>query len=148
MTIDEWLCRYELELFTARDLPDFAVLALEADFDSPSLRELAGSTSVYSHDLRLLFDKSLSELNLTRPSGNQAAMRLARDVATKVVTGAIGPYQGARTIWVDLYLRAPQARQLRVFIYLASEYEEDEKNRDKYLDQIIQTCRELLQEQE
>jgi len=148
MTVDESLCRHELGIFNAHDLPEFAILALEADYDSPSLRELAGSDSVYSHDLSQLFNRSLSELKLTRPSRIQAAMQLARDVAARVVDGDIGPYEGARAIWGDLYARAPEARELRTFVGLASEYEDDEKNRDKYLDNIISACREFLQKQE
>jgi hypothetical protein len=131
------------ELLTS-DMPDTAMRLLEAGYDSPSLRRLAGSQAHESEPIAKLLTKSLDELGVRVPSPPEAGLAIARRIAGDVVRGSMTPYEGARRIWRDVYTRFPELAQLRSFVGLASEYEDDEMHRDEYSQDIVEECRRLV----
>jgi len=96
-----------LDLAGAEELREAAVAALEDGLDSPTLGALAGVSNTETADARLLFERALAELSVPMPSPREAVMRLAREMATKVVDGTVRPYEGAKRIW-ELTLRIPR----------------------------------------
>src|SRR5688572_31766490 len=96
-----------LGLVLPEDLAGVARLALEDGCDSPSLRVLAGLTTVEADEAREVFDRTLTELCLAMPSNRDAVMRLARETAKGILSGAIAPYEGAKQIW-EVRLRIPE----------------------------------------
>jgi hypothetical protein len=134
---------YTLGRLLAEDLPAIAVRALEEGYDSPTLRQLAGAEGRDSGDLRTLFLKALQELGVQPLSPAEAGLSLARSIADDVLAGSIDPYDGARRIWSEVYTRFPHLVQLRPFVGLASEYEDDAKHREEYRRSIVEECRAL-----
>jgi hypothetical protein len=136
--------RYVLGVFPVNDLPAVAMKALDAGFDSPSLPQLAGSQGADSDDIKRLFHKILSELDIKMPSQVEAGLSMACDIARDILKGAITPYEGAKQIWWDIYTRFPQLTELRGFVGFASEYEDDDRHRQEYSRLIVEECKELL----
>lgn len=144
MQLTKILDKYTLGTLLTDDLPSLALDLLQDRYDSPSLRQLATADASDTQNVQSLFLKALDELKKPLPSPRDAGLSLARDIADQVVKGTITPYQGAKAIWHDIYARFPELVELRLFVGLASEYEDDEKHRDAYSDQIIDECNILL----
>lgn len=144
MNIDTILAKHVLDLLHVEELPGFALDAIQAGYDSPSLRQLAGTSEHDTEEAHKLFAKALSELGLPAPPAPKAGLTLARDIAKEVLSGAIPPYEGAKRIWDHVYTRLPELKQLRPFVGLASEYEDDAEHRDDYSRQIIEKCKSLI----
>ncbi len=144
MELSKMVNNYALGRLLVDDLPPLAVQALEEGYDSPSLRQLAGVNASDPQEVRTLFLKTLDELKLSMPSPRDAGLSLARSIADEVLEGTIVPYEGAKRIWHDVYTRFPELVELRLFVGLASEDEDDEKHRGTYSSQIIEECKILL----
>jgi hypothetical protein len=134
-----------LGLLSAMDLSAAAARALEDGFDSASLRILAGSTALEPDEAGAMFERSLAEIGVPKPSKRDAVMRLARDVANGILSGATAPYQGAKEIW-ELSLRIPEEglAELDSFVYAASEWEGRPEDRDVLEDGITAAAREFV----
>jgi hypothetical protein len=125
-------------------LPTIAADALEDGYDSESLRRLAGADPDDHDECRRLFFNTMRELDLAIPSTQAAGLLLARAIASDVVHGSLTPYQGAKRIWHGVYTRVPELKQLKIFVGLAGEYEDDDKHRDEYSAQILKECKGFL----
>jgi hypothetical protein len=125
-------------------LPAAAADALEAGFDSRSLRQLAGSDGDDPESIRSLFRRALNELGVRLPSPSEAGLSIARRIAGDIARGSVGPYEGARQIWWKIYTRFPQLVELRGFVGYASEYEDDPANREDYSRLIVELSKRLL----
>lgn len=137
--------RLELELIGPEDLPAAAIDELECGCDSPSLRILAGLMPTDLSTIRVMFDRALSELGVSRPSRREAVLHLAREHAKDVLSGTLAPYQGAKLIW-ELTLRAPAGSmpELDSFVYAASEWEDRREDREVLQDGIMSAVKVLL----
>jgi len=138
------LARHVLGFLAVEELPRIALDAILAGYDSPSLRQLAGTSEHDKEEANRLFAKSIRELGFQVPPASEAGLTLARNTAREVLSGAITPYDGAKLIWDRVYTRLPELKQLRLFVGLASEYEDDIKHRGEYDRQIIEECRSLV----
>jgi hypothetical protein len=135
---------YSLGEIQPETLPLLAAEALEAGYDSQSLRELAGTSSADTDAIMALFPKALTELGLRAPSPPDAGLMLARSIADDIVEGRIVPYEGARRIWWKVFTRFPQLTQLTPFVGMASEYEDDKTHRSEYSQLIVDEAKKLL----
>jgi hypothetical protein len=136
---------YVLGQLPTEELPAVALQAFEDGYNSPSLCLLAGAAASDSQQTRELFLRALIELNLNLPSLHEAALAYAREIANDILRGIISPYDGAKKIWSEVYTRFRDLKQLKVFVGLASEYEDDETHRDAYTSLIVEECRVLLE---
>lgn len=134
-----------LGLLLSQEFADVGVLALVDGCDSPWLRILAGSTADEADEARDLFDRALAELNVSVPSKRDAVMRLARETAKELLSGAMAPHAGAKQIW-ELSLRAPDEDlpELDLFVYAASEWEDRPEDRPVFEDGVAAAARELV----
>ena len=139
--------RWQLHEILPEDVPAAARALLEAGFDTPSLRVLAGLTSPTSADLHPWIDRYFSEAGLPTITDDEARWRHVRGTAHGIVTGAITPREGATVLWhlcTDLGL--PES--LHRFVYLAADYGEGPEDSDTeaaWFDaEIIKGARELL----
>jgi hypothetical protein len=135
---------YVLGTLVSDDLPSFAVQALADGYDSPTLFQLAGAEGSDTEHLRRLFSRAITELGITLPSPMEAGLSTAESIAENVLKGKVEPYEGAKLIWDKVYTRFPELLQLRPFVGLASEYEDDEKHRAEYRCDILEECSMLL----
>ena len=146
MNIDTILARHVLGLLPVDELPGMALDAMQAGYDSPGLRQLAGISKHEGDEAHRLFAKTIRELGLPVPTAPEAGLTLARNTAREVLSGAITPYEGAKRIWDQVYTRLPELKQLRPFVGFASEYEDDIEHRDDYSRRIVEKCESLIGE--
>ena len=146
MDVERIAAKYALGDLPLEHLPDVAADALEAGYDPPSLRRLAGSHGGDREEMRRTFEKTLRELGVRIPSQQEAVLSVARDIAQSVLEGQIAPSEAAKRIWWDLYVRFGQPEQLRPFVGFASEYEDRPKHRDEYARLIIEECERILRD--
>ena len=89
---------YARQLFP-ESVPEFASSALEAGFDGPALRRLAGLIRPTSVDVDPLLETALTEIGCTKPlSSEQALIELGRQVARQIVEGTVAPFEGCRIL--------------------------------------------------
>lgn len=90
--VAKWYCS---EVWS-EDMPVFAADALEAGYDGPALRQLAGLIKPTSMDIGDLFQRALDEIGTVKIlSQIQAVYWMSRVVATDIVEGRIDPVKGA-----------------------------------------------------
>ncbi len=121
-----------------------AAQALARGVDSPSLRVAAGVSTSDVREARDRFVDALEELGIDIPDPSVAAWRLTREKAAQIVRGEVQPYEGAWWIWREAYSRVARAGDLRMFIGLASEWEDHPDHRTEYDKQIIEEAKTLL----
>ena len=140
--------RREFERLPSSELPELAVGALEAGFDSPALRQLAGELDPTWADSGPLFDRILLDLGITPLPRPEAADALARHYASQIVSGAVTPYEGASRIWWDVANECsddPERwEQYSVFVGLGSEWEDHPPRRVDYERDIRDEAAKLL----
>jgi hypothetical protein len=128
----------------SEDLPGLATDALVRGLDSPSLRELAGAPSWDVSESQDLFLRALDELGINRPDEQGALWEMVRDVAIQITTGKLEPYAGARWIWWHAYDRVELEGDLRIFVGLASAWEDHPSSRPQLGSEIVEEARLLL----
>lgn len=84
------------------DWPTIAQAALEAGFDGPSLRRLAGLEEVNHWEASKLIQPALGELGAKKLSPNEAFDWCARDICDEIVNGTRDPIKGADELWRDM----------------------------------------------
>ena len=129
----------------AETLPDVAIQALGRGFDGPALRELAGLQRPTEQDIGNLFERALKEVGCLPISKREAGLIVANDIAQDIINGNIEPYEGARRIWWDIWDQNRELDELKVFVGLASGYEEEPSHRQEYIVDIIKEARKLIQ---
>jgi hypothetical protein len=77
------------------DMPGFAADALEAGYDGPALRRLAGLMKPTSREVDNLFQSALREIGTKIQSKEQAVFALSRITAANIVDGRLDPIEGA-----------------------------------------------------
>jgi hypothetical protein len=117
-----WRRRVGLE--SPEGLVDVAVSALVAGLDAPALAELAGADPREAHDVHDLFVEALGQLGLVWADERTALWQLVRSTARQIVDGEVDPYDGAGWIWRYAAYDLEPEGDLRVFIGLASAYED------------------------
>jgi hypothetical protein len=137
-------CRVALGLLGSDDLARVGAQALALGCESPSLRILAGLPMIQVDEARAAFDRALAELNISMPNERAAIMRLAREAARGIVSGAISAYVGAKRIW-DFTLCAPREElpELDAFVYAASEWEDRPEDRQAFEQGILAAAERL-----
>jgi hypothetical protein len=88
--------RWYLGELAGEEMPGIAREALEFGHDGKQLRYLAGLTSPTRRDVAETVDGALRELGVQTPlAKHDAALWMARQVATEIVKGRLEPYSGA-----------------------------------------------------
>jgi hypothetical protein len=137
---------WSLGYLRSEQLPQIALTWLQAGFDSPAMRILAGESKPIMSEVGPLFERVLADLSIQVPSQPVAAMRLARNIAQAILSGCKPPYAGAKEIW-SLSLDCEEANLPSVFGGLASEYEDFENYQHlKYYGE--EHCKRVLKETE
>lgn len=137
---------YVLNLLPGEEMPDFAIAMLEENIENEELIELAGLNKPTLLDARKLFLKAIDKLEIKLPDVREATIFLAKEIAEKITTGTISPYEGARKIWWDLANIEGAYKGLEIFVGLASEYEDSHNKELKkdYENQIIEEAMVLI----
>jgi hypothetical protein len=126
----------------SEDLPMLAIEALIRGLDSPALREVAAMSRV-DDDTRDRFVQALGELGIEILDQQSALWALVREKAADIVSGRVSPYEGASWIW-GASDQVKREGDLRIFVGLASEWDDHSDYRSVYDTQIIEAARGLL----
>lgn len=138
----KWYC----SMVNPEDMPSFAADALEAGFDGPALRRLAGLIKPTSRDIGTLLDEVLDEIGEIKVrSKEQGIFKLAKTVAQAIVDGQIDPFQGAERL-SHYAMEARYPAELVEFYQLADEplWGDYARNRDAICADIIAEARKLI----
>jgi hypothetical protein len=128
----------------SEDLPGLATEALVRGLDSPSLREAAGLSPRDVRAAREAFVNALRELGLQLPDEQSALWLLIRNMLRRIVDGSINAYEGASWIWHQAYWRVEREGDLRVFVGLASEWDDHPGSRPAIEQAIRDSAVDLL----
>jgi len=132
----------------SEELPTVATEALLRGLDSPALAVAAGARPSDVRDARDLFHAALKELGIGLPDEQQALWLVTRDVLERIVAGTLNPVAGAEWIWTRIYYRFEKEGDLRVFIGLASEWEDHPPERSRTEESIREAAVDLLLREE
>ncbi len=127
-------------------MPQFAADALEAGYDGPALRRLAGLVRPASSEVGNLFKEALLEVgNVKIASKEQALIFLSRITAADIVEGRIEPLHGAELL-AAYAMQAGYPPFLAEFLELADmpRWGEYAPSRSKLIQEIIEYARILL----
>ena len=130
------------------EMPGIALRALEAGYDGPALLELARMSSPTVLSVGDLFERALGEVGRPSLPEDEAGLRVARNIARKIASGKLPPYEGARTIWTEVWNECGRPDKLTPFVGLASLYEADPERRPLHLKEIVARAKELADERE
>lgn len=148
MEIEEAENRYRLGRLAVGELRPLAIAAISQGYAGPALYELADGGYGSWTEIGELFERALAEMGRAPLTAAEAAMRAARAIAVRIVSGAIDPYAGAREIWEELWadVGRPEALTPLVGLAAAYTYDDDAEQRRRYRADIIMAARALIDE--
>lgn len=135
--------RFALGKLSSEEAIASASGALDRGLYSESLGRLLSTEPIWSK-VRPLFEKGLSELTIPIPSRSVALQILAHEFARQMIFGELSPYEGSRRIWWDVANESDSDPSLRVFVGLASEWEDTPQYRLEYEDDMVAEARRML----
>jgi len=115
------------------DMPSVAAELLEAGYDSPSLRRLAGETNVtHSEDVNTLVAQMLREMSVTDPlTDSQARFIFTRQIAREVIAGERNAWAAASHLRTVIWNRKAQTPDLRDISELLDALDWEAVNKNK-----------------
>jgi len=128
----------------AEALPEVACEALAKGADGPALRQLAGLQNPTRREVDDLFERALAELGRKLPSKRDAGLYFAKNIASKIISGEVEPYEGARQIWMEVWNECGRPEELTVFVGLADGYEDEPQHQEAYRKDIIDEAKKLV----
>lgn len=136
--------KWYLGELSGEEMTDLACQALELGHDGKCLRYLAGLTSPTRRDIEKTVEGAMQELGVRAPiAKSDAALWMAKRVASEIIEGHIEPYGGACRICLSY---SPAAHELNHWSDLVIDYEvaAETGGIENAKQQIIQAARSLL----
>jgi hypothetical protein len=123
------------------DMPEIAADLLEKNFDSPSLRRLAGETQVHCrNDVEPLVHAMFRELGISYPLSERAAKLMAsRQIACEVISGVRNAWAAASHLEIVIWDWVPETPELEAIFAINDEVNWDITHRRTLaeLDEIL-----------
>ncbi|MGK2883383.1 MAG: hypothetical protein ACSLE8_01165 [Rhodococcus sp. (in: high G+C Gram-positive bacteria)] len=110
--------------------------------DSPSLRQLLFADALDPTQTRMLLESAIGELGSPFDVSDCVASFVS-DMAGKICSGEVAPYEGARLIW-KASLLTPSGHDYDPFVYAASEYEDRPADRGFFEAAILDEARSIV----
>jgi hypothetical protein len=105
---------------TGEEFVDWAVAALEADFDSANLRILASlGSSTLNSEAEFYFNRALKELAIEIPSEEIIIRDYVREIARKILADEITPESGATLIHRSVLYPFDHPKEFQDWCYLS-----------------------------
>ena len=130
----EWLAaRWVTHDLYGEDMPDIAAAMLEAGYDTPALRRLAGEMKIEcSADIEGVVARVFRELSVPYPlSKDQAKLISSRQIARDVIAGKRNAWAAASHLTIAIWDRRTEDPDLRLISDLLDSLDWDAVNRDK-----------------
>jgi hypothetical protein len=125
-----------LDLVDPAEVVSWAENRVAEGEDSDALIELAGQPRGHAAEIDAPLLTLADELGIPPLTESTAGMIAARLVARSLMQGLVAPIDAARRIWRIARLAPSSEPALHDFIGLASEWEDDPKNREFYEEEI------------
>ena len=114
---------WRLGALPGEKLPGIAQAALLDGYDTESLRVLAGEQPAPKSELGELFERTLSECQVSDLSEPESALEIARYHAEKILSGEVSPYEGAKAIVQEAAQAVqPIPEEILAFVGLEDEF--------------------------
>jgi len=97
------IAKLALSQLSADDMRQLAVPLLQDGLDTPSLWLLAGLTRAETDEAPALFASMLSELQVSVPNENDAAITVSLNIARQILDGTVTPIEGADLMYDRTY---------------------------------------------
>jgi hypothetical protein len=134
-----------LGMIGAAEVIAIATDALVLGSDSPSLRELAGTSTYDVDDVPRLLEQTARELGFRELTKEEALRVVSADICQRITSGEVRPYDGAKWIWRTIVeSEAPHHHELNPFIYAASEFESRPEDQEFFENAIRREASDLL----
>ncbi len=141
---DVSLSLWSLGILHSEELPEVATEAICQGIESPTLVQLASMSQEPQPELHGMFEQSLKELGLRKPSVSEAINLVVSAYAHQVCDDNVEPIYAAKAIW-NLYSQHPEFQGLYgVFGGLASEWDDMPALREKLSAEIVALCHALI----
>jgi hypothetical protein len=101
----------------ASEYVEWAISMLEQDFDSPSLRILAGLDGSSLFEADDYFRRVLRELHISEPDFDTSVRAYACELCTRIISGTLDPKSGVRQLYKTC-LATNYANDFMVWLYL------------------------------
>lgn len=101
----------------ASEYVEWAISMLERDFDSPSLRILAGLDGSSLFEADDFFRRVLRELHIPEPDFDTSVRAYACDLCQRIIAGTLDPKDGVRQLYKTC-LATNYASDFMVWLYL------------------------------
>jgi hypothetical protein len=113
------------------DMPGIAADLLEAGFDTPAIRRLAGETQVRcSADVEELVGSMFRELGIGYPlADKEAKLIVSRQIAREVIAGSRNAWAAASHLEWTIWFRIPGNPELELIFSIADEIDWDAPER-------------------
>lgn len=118
------------------EVVDWATRAMAEGDGSETTAKLADLPSTSSDEIDAQLTKLAGELDVPEMTEARAGLLIAAGIARELGVGLRQPIDAAREIWRLANLAPSAEPRLRVFIGLASEWEDDLEHRDLYEEEI------------
>ena len=120
--LDRAIAQFMLGKLAYSELPDVACDALQLGLDGRAIRRLASLSKPSYFEVGDLFQRALLEMGIEQWSKKDAALFLAKEVATSILTGTKEPLAGGYEIWLLCYA-ADCPKELVAFGALDQEFD-------------------------
>lgn len=112
------LAQRQLSTIRVEQYVDWALACLESNIDTRSIRILASlQKPLYSSEVEEYFQRSLTELGWTLPSGEECLLPYVRALAKQIASGAIAPVEGCSKIY-KIVAALDYPGELMAWVYL------------------------------
>lgn len=112
------LAQRHLRTIKVEQYVDWALACLESNIDTHSIRILASlQKPLYSSEVEDYFQRGLTELGWTLPSGRDCLLPYVRALAKQIASGAIAPVEGCRKIY-KIVVALDYPADLSAWVYL------------------------------
>jgi hypothetical protein len=129
----------------AEEIIAIATDAIVLGSDSPSLRELAGTSTGDVDEVPRLLEQTARELGFRQLTKEEALRAVSTDICRQISSGEVRPYDGAKWLWRTVVeSEVPHQHELDPFIYAASEFESRPADQEFFENAIRQEARDLL----
>jgi hypothetical protein len=99
MDLDLVQAQWMLDLFPADQIPEFAAQAMMQGFDGPNILGLVSLHRPTRYDIRPeVFEGAVREMGRAPLSFRQAKLRVAQDIALRILRSQVNPEDGASEI--------------------------------------------------
>jgi len=114
-------------------------------YDSASLRRLVDMPTSDPDVVEARLKEALEDSGLSLPTRREAVILVAKELSQQILSGKLGPIDGAQAIWrasIDVDAEYPE---LSTFLFAALEFEDRQDERPMFEKAILKAAKDLVE---